>query len=266
MTELKANYHTHTSHCGHAAGLPKDYAKAAVEAGLSVLGFSDHAPFSDKDYYYRMQYPELDTYCHEVKSAKKTFLQKLKILCSLEIEYLPEYDKEKSYYEYLLKEKNMDYLLCGEHFFRDRSGNLHNITSIEESRLAVEYAYACKDAMETGWFKILAHPDLFCINESWGWNDDYEKAADIIIEAAARTGVILEFNANGLRRGKKSYPDGERWQYPHERFWEKVKNAELCAIVGSDAHSPDVIWDKAVSDSIDILKNIGIERITALKL
>ena len=97
-------------------------------------------------------------------------------------------------------------------------------------------------------------------------NKDYEKAADIIIETAEKTGVILEFNANGLRRGKKAYPDGERWQYPHERFWEKVKNAGLCAIVGSDAHSPDLIWDKAVSDSIDILRNSGIERITVLKL
>lgn len=266
MSEQKANYHTHTSHCGHAEGLPEDYAKEAVKAGLSVLGFSDHAPFRDKDFYCRMQYPELDIYCSEVQNAKKKFSEKLEILCSLEIEYLPEYNREKSYYEYLLTEKKIDYLLCGEHFFRDRAGNMHNITSITESSLAVEYAYACKDAMETGFFKILAHPDLFCINEPWGWNKDYEKAADIIIETAEKTGVILEFNANGLRRGKKAYPDGERWQYPHERFWGKVKNAGLCAIVGSDAHSPDLIWDKAVSDSIDILRNSGIERITVLKL
>ena len=52
---VKANYHTHTSHCGHADGLPFDYAESAVKNGLCKLGFSDHAPFSVRDYGYRMQ-------------------------------------------------------------------------------------------------------------------------------------------------------------------------------------------------------------------
>lgn len=263
---VKANYHTHTSHCGHADGLPFDYAESAVKNGLCKLGFSDHAPFSDRDYGYRMQYSELDTYCKEVLQAKQAFSDRIKIFNSLEIEFLPEYTKNQNYYEYLLNVKKMDYLLCGEHFFRDRNNELHNITGIKKSSLAIDYALACRNAMHTGYFKILAHPDIFCINEAWGWNSDYEKAADIIIEGAAATGVLLEFNANGLRRGIKEYPDGVRFQYPHRRFWQKVKEAGLKAIVGSDAHSPDLIWDKAVTDSIAMLEEAGIERVTELSL
>ncbi len=39
-----ANYHTHTKRCRHAVGEDREYVEAAIEAGLKVLGFSDHTP------------------------------------------------------------------------------------------------------------------------------------------------------------------------------------------------------------------------------
>ena len=45
---LKSNFHTHTKRCCHAFGVEADYAKEAYDKGLSVLGFSDHAPFKDQ--------------------------------------------------------------------------------------------------------------------------------------------------------------------------------------------------------------------------
>ena len=41
---MLTNYHTHTRRCGHAVGEDREYAEAAVQAGLKILGFSDHAP------------------------------------------------------------------------------------------------------------------------------------------------------------------------------------------------------------------------------
>ncbi len=261
---MKSNFHTHTERCRHAGGYPKDYAEAAVKNGLEILGISDHAPFLDHDFGYRMPYSELDIYCDEVTQAAEEFAGKVKILKSVEIEFLHQYSGENGYYEFLLNKKKMDYLLCGQHFFYDRGGNFQNITCVPTTEMVIDYAKNCAEAMKTGYFKILAHPDLFCINEAFSWNDDYEKASDILIEGAAKTGVILEYNANGLRRGKKMYPDGERFQYPHIRFWEKVKEAGLPAIVGSDAHSTDVLWDSAVENSIKTLQEMGIKRIETL--
>ncbi len=43
----KTNYHTHTKRCMHAEGTEADYVKAALNACLDVLGFSDHGPFPD---------------------------------------------------------------------------------------------------------------------------------------------------------------------------------------------------------------------------
>ena len=42
---LYANYHTHTWHCGHAVGTPREYIESAIEEGTQVLGFTDHAPY-----------------------------------------------------------------------------------------------------------------------------------------------------------------------------------------------------------------------------
>ena len=39
-----ANYHTHTWRCNHAYGVEKQYIENAIEAGLQILGFSDHTP------------------------------------------------------------------------------------------------------------------------------------------------------------------------------------------------------------------------------
>ena len=42
---MLANYHTHTTRCRHAVGADREYVKAAIESGVKILGFSDHAPF-----------------------------------------------------------------------------------------------------------------------------------------------------------------------------------------------------------------------------
>ena len=60
---LQRNYHTHTYRCQHATGDVIDYAKAAIEAGLTTLGMSDHAALPDNRWNnVRMSMPELDDY------------------------------------------------------------------------------------------------------------------------------------------------------------------------------------------------------------
>jgi len=47
---MKTNYHTNTQRCRHAQGSEEDYVKSALAAGVELLGFSDHAPFPDRDF------------------------------------------------------------------------------------------------------------------------------------------------------------------------------------------------------------------------
>ncbi|MGN0156077.1 MAG: histidinol-phosphatase [Lachnospiraceae bacterium] len=254
---MKTNYHTHTDRCKHAKGKEEDYVKAAIDCGLSILGFSDHAPFPDTDFGLRMVYEELDDYLSCIDTMANRYDNQITLQKGLEIEYLPQYN---GYYEWLLTEKKLDYLLLGEHFFYSGNGdfcNVFNVTSIPDTTCYLDYAKAVTNAMKTGLFKMVAHPDIFLMNP-YAWDKNCEKAVDSIIETALITNTILEYNANGLRREKKEYPDGIRHPYPHDNFWKKVSETSIEVIVGSDCHTPELLWDTAVETAYKNLASFGI--------
>lgn len=251
---MKSNYHTHTFRCCHAQGTERDYVQAAVKAGMNILGFSDHAPFPDRNFGLRMEYSELDDYLDSIDSLTKEFSTDIILLKSLEIEYLPEYS---SYYEKLLTDKHLDYLLLGEHFYHTEAGDIHNITSAGNTEWYVEYAKSVSSALQSGYFKIAAHPDIYMMNP-FSWDKNCDLAVDIILSAADKTGTILEYNANGFRRDIHEYPDGARYMYPDIRFWQNVARTDIPVIVGSDCHNPSQVWDQAMDQAYRELESLGI--------
>lgn len=153
----KTNFHTHTTRCLHAGGADTEYVEAAIEAGMSILGFSDHAPYPDNRFGLRMQYEELDEYIESIKRLKNKFSDQIEIRVGLEIEY----DSEKStYYEQLLNEKSVEYLVLGQHIYVGPNKEFINIYSLEKTEQYVEYAKSLKEAAKTGYFAFIAHPDV----------------------------------------------------------------------------------------------------------
>lgn len=243
----KVNYHTHTALCLHADGMEIDYAREALSARLDVLGFSDHAPFPDNRFDLRMRYRELDPYLHRIAGLKNRFHGRLKILAGLEIEYCPDM---LPYYRDLCSRKQLDYLILGQHYFTDSSGALVNTfrcPADSDSSLVIEYALSVREALSTGLFPVLAHPDVIFVNDL-GWDDNCEKAVEIILRAARETGAVLELNANGIRRGKQRFSDGVRYPYPHPLFWQRVSESGLPVLINSDCHKPSFLWDEAVQE------------------
>ena len=118
----KTNYHTHTKRCMHAEGTEADYVKAALDAGLDVLGFSDHGPFPDNRFDSRMPYADLDEYLACMDALRPTV--PFPILKGLEIEYCPD---SRDYYSFLLKEKKLDYLLLGQHYYQEDDGDRKSV-------------------------------------------------------------------------------------------------------------------------------------------
>ena len=86
----KVNYHTHTRLCRHAGGAAEDYAAAALQNSLDVLGFSDHTPFPDGRFGLRMQYDELEPYIRDLNRLKTEYQGRVSICSGLEIEYCPD--------------------------------------------------------------------------------------------------------------------------------------------------------------------------------
>lgn len=259
---MKTNYHTHTQRCLHAQGTEEDYVRSALDSGVEILGFSDHAPFPDVDYGYRMPYHELETYFSAVDRLAKEHSSDIIIQKSLEIEYMPQY---RGYYEDIITRYSPDYLTLGEHFFHDSQGVFHNITiGTDSTELYLSYARAVAEALKTGYFQVVAHPEIFTMNRH-AWDRNCDAASEIIIEAAAQTGTVLEFNANGFRRGVHDYPDGARYMYPHPSFWKKAAGSGVPVIIGSDCHNPVQVWDFAMDTAREVLKELGITPIEVLK-
>ncbi len=257
---MKTNYHTHTSRCKHASGSAKDYLLNAIEKNISILGFSDHAPFKDELYESRMDFCELEEYINDVTTLKKEYSNKIDIKCGLEIEYIPS---KNWYYKELLNNYDIDYLVLGQHFFTDSNGNFTNTYLLKDSSKYIEYAKVAIKGMETGFFKFLAHPDVVFINDL-PWDKNCEKFCDILINSAKQNDFILEFNANGIRKGEHNFCDGFRYSYPHKEFWYKVAKNNIKVIINSDCHKPEYVWDSSMDKAYDMAKSIGLNIINKI--
>lgn len=257
---MKTNFHTHTYRCLHAAGTEKDYVKEAIKQGLDELGFSDHAPFPDKDYGLRMKYEELEDYINETDNLKCKYEKRIKIYKGLEIEYHPNYIE---YYNTLLKKFKLDYLILGEHTYTTKSGYFKNIFFAESTNDYTDYAYAISEALSTGLFKAVAHPDLMMLNE-FAWDSNCDKACDLILSASEKYDIPLEFNANGYRKGLLHYPDGTRYQYPDDRFWKLASGSKIRVIIGSDCHVPEQLYDEAVTYAENKCADLRLNMIKSL--
>ncbi len=259
MNILTSNFHTHTDRCLHAYGKEKDYVKAAVNAGLDILGFSDHAPFMDKDYGLRMKYDELPEYVSEIDKLKKEYFGKIKLYTGLEIEYHPQYD---DYYPYLLKNMGVEYLALGEHMYTI-GGNIKNIFFAEKTEDYINCAHCISQAADTGFFSFIAHPDIMFIND-FAWDKNCDKACDIILSAAERNDLPLEFNANGIRRGIRQFPDEKRLPYPHDNFWRQLSGSKQKVLIGADCHTPEQLNDSAMKIAARMCEGLKLNVIDSL--
>ena len=77
-----ANFHTHTTRCGHAVGEDEEYVKQAIAAGIKTLGFSDHAPYDYGNGWYdgdRMSLKVAKDYALSVRKLKEKYADKIDI-------------------------------------------------------------------------------------------------------------------------------------------------------------------------------------------
>lgn len=251
---MKSNFHTHTQRCLHAYGTERDYVSTAVSMGLDILGFSDHAPFPDKDYGLRMKFEELTEYLDQIDLLSEEYKDRIKLYKGLEIEYHPQYT---DYYKQLLNEYKLDYLALGEHTYTLADGTMKNIFFAEKTEDYVDYAKNIAAAVETGLFAFIAHPDIMFIND-FAWDSNCDKACNIILSAAEKYDIPLEFNANGIRRGTRDYPDGMRLPYPHDNFWKQLRKSSQKVLIGADCHIPEQIRDNAINLAEQMCKGMEL--------
>ena len=251
---MECNYHTHTYLCNHASGTIEQYVQEAIKNGLKILGFSDHVPVPFSNGHrstFRMDTHEIEIYVNEVLRLKESYKDKIQILLGYEMEY---YYKEFDATMNLIKQFPCDYLILGQHWTNNEYDGAYCGAVVSEENFK-QYVKQVIDAINTGVFSYIAHPDLINYRE----NDKiYIKEMTKLCEAAKAKGIPLEFNILGFVDGRN---------YPCNTFWKLVSDVGNEVIIGSDAH-----YVEAVGNPVDFteankwLNSCGIKPIDKLKL
>ena len=242
-----ANYHTHTARCGHACGEDRDYVEAAVRAGFTILGFSDHTPYEYVDdyvSYIRMPMDALEGYVSSLLALQEEYKGKIELHIGLEAEYYPRLFPRLLH---RLRELPIEYLLLGQHNLGNEYDGAYSGAPTADPADLIQYCDQCIEGMQTGLFTYFAHPELL---HFVGEPAVYDREMRRLCREAISCHLPLEFNLNGFRQ--KRY-------YPTERFWQIAAEEGGTVIIGSDAHNPIHVDLPALeADARAILGKYGI--------
>ena len=231
------NYHTHTYRSGHSEYVnDKEILESARQAGICMLGFSEHIPNTDlelPDEDHRMLRSEVDDYIESINKLKKENPD-MTILIGFEAEFDPM--KEEILGE--MREK-VDYMILGQHFVKN---GMQMVPQKGNPNYPLEYAKMVCKGIESGLFDIVAHPDHFMSlrdtisgDKQAIYEENCIKASHMICQKAAEIGIPLEINLSPALNNQILHD--ENLAYPHPLFWKIANDYDIKVVKGIDAHS-----------------------------
>ena len=234
----RQNLHTHTTWDDGAAS-PMDMARAAVDAGLTSLGFSIHSPLPwENDW--TISIDALPAYRSDIAAVRDAFHG------TLEVYHGIEWDSRSS-----LAPEGFDYVIGSVHILppggedlavdfspdvtrailRDRFGG-------DERAMARAYFAQYAALADAPWVDIVGHFDLIAkFSEKTGLFDAHapwllELAADAM-EPLVSAGKIFEVNTGAIARGYRTEP------YPSAALLRRLLDLGGRVTLSSDAHRPE---------------------------
>ncbi len=250
------NYHTHTYRCGHASGDDEEYILAAIKAGYKTLGFADHAPY--KDYPLPSSHMDIsmfDEYVDSISILKEKYKDQIDIKIGLESEYYKANHDER-----VMLHDRLDYLILGQHFLDPEASVSFFKNNSEEEIL--EYGKLVCEALDTGLFMYLAHPDVFMSKQ-----ENFTKAcvdvARMIASKCVDLDIPVELNVHNVRKGKHLISNKEEYFYPNKSFWTIMSEYPIKVLLGIDAHKPEDLLDfDAIEKSLNEVSDLNLNFIT----
>ncbi|GAV20892.1 histidinol-phosphatase (PHP family) [Mariprofundus micogutta] len=255
------DYHMHTPRCNHATGDVAEYANAAIAAGLSEIGMSDHSPMpGDFDKPWRMDRSELSDYLQEVETVRDAVKDQLHLRVGLEADFHPG---TENYVAEMIQSYDWDYIIGSVHYIGDWGFDNPDTIQVWDT-WKIEDAYCAyfklvEQSAQSGLFDIIGHPDLI---KKFGHrapadSESVNKAIEDMLQAVKKADVVLEISSAGLRK-----PVGEI--YPHSRIVQRAAQLAIPFSYGSDAHSPAEVGH-GLNECMTALETFGIREVASFK-
>jgi histidinol-phosphatase (PHP family) len=254
---MKFDLHTHHLRCGHAEGTIEDYIKAAIGAGLHVIGISDHSPYFASPHDQpqpgiAMARSEFPNYIKEVLSLKEKYKDRIEVLLGMESDFFPEHIEA---YRTAYAQYPFDYIIGSVHqtrgisiFNRNRWKNLDPEAHVEEK---IHYYELIAESARTGLFQVLGHIDAMKGYYPPFADIEAKKAVDDTLRTIGEHRIAIEINTSG----KTKYVGG--W-YPSDEILERALFFGVPVTFGSDAHLAERVGDEW-DDVQRRLKEIGFK-------
>ena len=251
------NYHAHTARCGHAWGSDDEFIQAAIHAGFTTLGISEHSPWPFVDGYQeldsrqRITMEQLDGYIADMRALKEKYKDQIEIKIGLECEYFPRY------FDWLKTIRpKLDYLLLGVHCSEYDEHLTHYYARSTKVEQVEEYTRCALAGMESGLFAYLAHPEL-CFADYPVYDAVCKDMVNSICAKAKELDMPLEYNLYGIDKQLRNRQKG--LGYPCKLFWEEAAKYGCKAVIGVDAHRPEHFDRQRFLDAQEYLTSIGIQ-------
>ena len=231
------------------------YLDAAREAGIDELGVSEHVyrfrqaldiwrhPFWEEQ-----ATDDLDAYCE--------FVEATPLRLGVEADFVPGAEDRIAN---TLEARELDYVVGSVHFIGDVAVDHAGYDAWESlgdaDRVWSRYFATLAEAVRSGLFDVLAHPDLV---KMWGperpWPQrDPRFYYEPVVEAIAEGGIAVEVSTAGLRK-----PVGE--MYPAREFTEMCLDAGASFALSSDAHLPEQVGFE-YARAVEMLRELGVGEI-----
>ena len=250
--KMTTNLHTHTFRCRHASGTEREYIETALAGGLTTLGFSDHSPYAfPEDHYsgFRMANDLIDDYVSTIVALREEYRGKIDIKIGYELEYYPKFFRDTLK---MITAHDVDYVILGQHYLGNEIDELHCGVSTPDESIFVRYIDQVIEAIDTGIYTYVAHPDMLNFT---GDEAVFDRHYARLIEHAKDTDTPLEINFLGMRT--------QRF-YPHERFFKLCGEIGAPVCCGCDAHRADDAADPAsFTKTVEWIEKYGLNYVAS---
>jgi histidinol-phosphatase (PHP family) len=235
------------------------YREAAASAGIAELGVAEHVyrftdalAVWDHPFWRENARDDLAGYCEFVRSTD--------LRLGIEMDYVPG---REDHIANILDAHDFDYVVGSVHFVRDGAVD-HDEYDVwdrvgDPDRVWEAYFATLAEAVRSGLFDILAHPDLVKI---WGRGRpaptrDPRFFYEPVVEAIAESGLAVEVSTAGYRK-----PVAEL--YPAAAFAALCLEAGAVFSLSSDAHVPGEIGHR-YDDAVATMRDCGISDIAVFE-
>jgi histidinol-phosphatase (PHP family) len=231
------------------------YLEAAEEAGVREIGVSEHI-YRFRDALSLWRHPFWEEWATDDLGAYCEFVRSTRLRLGIEADFVPGAEDRTAA---LLEAYDFDYVVGSVHFIGDLAVDHDGYDAWaaqgDPDRIWRRYFETVAEAVRSGLFDILAHPDLV---KNWGLarpapERDPRHYYEPAVEAIAQSDVAVEVSTAGLRK-----PVGEI--YPSRALAEMCAEAGARFALSSDAHLPEHVGFR-YDEAVEYLGRLGVGEI-----